>query len=333
MVKVSVIIPIYNTQDYIERCLNSVIEQTLDDIEIIVINDGSTDESVNVIKKINDSRISIINIQHQGQGSAKNEGIKKANGKYIYFLDSDDWIEKNTLKTMYDLAAQENYDIVVSNYNIIKNENIIKIRTNNEESDAKKHYILCGFAQCWKLIKRQMIIDNNLLFPEDIKFEEDSAVVPLYGLVSNKIGFIDDYFYNYYIRENSLSHQKIGKKHYDNVKAITYLLTKSKEINNKYNEEIEFLIIENMLKGAYRRYVDNQTVTIETIRWMKSNSQFIKTNIPKWYKNQYIKGERVEYYLIYKQKIQILRFWSVALRIMNVCKRKIRDIMRRIKKT
>ena len=118
-IKVSIIIPVYNTEQYLRQCLDSVINQTFQDIEIIVVNDGSTDNSINIIKEYQqkDSRIVFVDFpNHKGVSDARNEGIKLARAEYITFVDSDDWVKKDYVKTLYDNITKYNCDIVVTNF-------------------------------------------------------------------------------------------------------------------------------------------------------------------------------------------------------------------------
>ena len=103
MVKISIIVPVYNTEPYLEQCLDSIINQTLEDIEIICVNDGSTDNSLSVLEEYasKDNRIKIINQENEGPGFARNNGLKSVNGEYVLFVDSDDWIELNTCEALY----------------------------------------------------------------------------------------------------------------------------------------------------------------------------------------------------------------------------------------
>lgn len=118
MKKISVIVPVYNVEKYIEKCMRSIMEQTLEEIEIIIINDGSPDRSLDVINKLmkEDQRIQVITKKNGGLSSARNMGIKIATGKYIQHIDGDDWVEKDFLKSVYEFAEKENLDIVVSDY-------------------------------------------------------------------------------------------------------------------------------------------------------------------------------------------------------------------------
>ena len=112
MVKVSVIVPVYNVENYIEKCLDSLLNQTLDDIEIIVVNDGSTDNSANIIKEKYVNKIVYLEKENGGLSDARNFGLPHAKGKYIAFLDSDDYIEPTMYEKMYSVAEKEEADMV-----------------------------------------------------------------------------------------------------------------------------------------------------------------------------------------------------------------------------
>ena len=116
MAKISVIIPVYNCEKFIEKCLQSLVNQTLTDIEIILVNDGSTDNSQKIIEKFSDTRIKLINKKNGGQSSARNVGLDVANGEYIGFIDSDDWVDSDFFEKLYNTAKKYNADISISNF-------------------------------------------------------------------------------------------------------------------------------------------------------------------------------------------------------------------------
>ena len=113
---ISIIVPIYNAEKYLNKCIDSIINQTKKELEIILINDGSTDNSETIIKKYDDKRIKYFKNKNQGIGKTRNFGIDKATGKYIMFLDSDDFLELNACEKMYEKAEKEKLDIVVCDY-------------------------------------------------------------------------------------------------------------------------------------------------------------------------------------------------------------------------
>lgn len=128
--KVSIIIPVYNVEKYIRQCLESVINQTYKNIEIIVINDGTKDGSMKIVEEyLEDKRIKIINKNNGGLSSARNKGIEEATGEYIYFLDSDDWIEKDTIEVL--VKNSKDVDIIEANFFYF--DEITKIKEKNKD--------------------------------------------------------------------------------------------------------------------------------------------------------------------------------------------------------
>lgn len=122
MVKVSIIVPFFNTEKYIEKCLNSLVNQTLSDIEIICVNDGSTDNSMITVRRfaLKDSRIKIIEQQNLKQGAARNNGMKIAQGEYIGFVDSDDWVDLDYFERLYNAAKKYDSDIALRCFNLLR---------------------------------------------------------------------------------------------------------------------------------------------------------------------------------------------------------------------
>lgn len=210
--KVSVIIPVYNTELYLPKCLDSVINQTLNEIEIIAINDGSTDNSVEILNDyaLNDSRIRIISSQNKGGGAARNIGLSIATGNYIIFLDSDDFFELDMLEKMYKSAIKDNLDIVVCNMNkyndINKKFEIHKVITipefimPNEVFNYKKcpDDIFNYFQNAaWnKLYKLEFIKSNNLKFQE-IRRTNDLFFTKRAIVLANRISCLENIFVHY----------------------------------------------------------------------------------------------------------------------------------------
>ena len=185
---VSVIIPIYNVEAYIEECLVSVLKQTLKDIEIICVNDGTPDNSMDIVKKYaeNDDRIVIVNKENGGLSSARNAGLKVATGEYVYFLDSDDYILENTLEKLCSVAKKNNLDSIFFDAD--------SFFENEELQETKKSYVeyyhrdnacidvlpggefLRAMSEggnwrpsaCLQMNRRDLLIDNNIWFKEGI---------------------------------------------------------------------------------------------------------------------------------------------------------------------
>lgn len=213
---ISVIVPVYNTGKYLSKCINSIINQKIKNIEIILINDGSTDNSFNILLNYFikfPNIIKIFNIKHAGISKARNIGLKYAQGLYIGFVDSDDWIEQDMYYNMLRNIVMYNSDISICN--IIKEDeygNIIsKIIESNHETDSinvinmKTDFSIFGnlslFA-CNKLFKRKLF--KNIIF-FDIIFE-DIATIGSILLSVKKIVIINNYYYHYIKRKNSITY-------------------------------------------------------------------------------------------------------------------------------
>lgn len=220
----SVIVPVYNVERYIQECMNSLINQTIEDIEIIVVNDGSKDRSIEIVREINDSRIRILNKINGGLSSARNFGLENANGKYITFVDSDDFIIlKTAYKEMVELCERYNLDIVVGNVNRYYDENkIIPMNTANKifnrnivSSEEYFQYSVNKkriFAPVWQSIyKKDLIIKNGLFFKEGI-LHEDELFSPQVIIKSNRIGLYNKNFYNYRQRQGSIMNSEDNRK-------------------------------------------------------------------------------------------------------------------------
>lgn len=238
----TVIIPVYNTANYLKRCLDSVINQTINDIEIICINDGSTDDSLSILEKYQeiDHRIKIISKQNEGLSVARNVGISNASGKFITFVDSDDYIEINT----YELALQhfnsDDIDAVYFSTNLVFESQCTD--ANQEKYYIHKYHgiisltpeILKNMDVCaWnKIYKQELIKEYKISFPNGLLYE-DNPFFWSYMLVSHKVYFMNEKLYNYTIRDNSImgltskrNIEKLGKCNngLDKLLCFEYLL-------------------------------------------------------------------------------------------------------------
>jgi len=243
-IKVSVIIPVYNSEKYLKQCLDSVVNQTLKDIEIIVVNDGSTDNSLKIIQEYSNKykNIKVINKQNEGCYKARNVGLETAKGEYIAFLDSDDYIEFNMYEKLYSKAKETDADIVSSNYYILENNKLkivdfyssIKLleKTNNKLVGAEN--ILLDAVIWSRIFKRQMLIDKGIMFHSDIHTADDAFFHALTMLNANKIIYIPDVLYTYRISRNgSITTNLHNEFNFDCIKVseriFNYVITNNKE--------------------------------------------------------------------------------------------------------
>ena len=221
-IQISVIVPVYNTEKYLERCINSIVNQNFRDIEIIIINDCSEDDSLKIIDKYKnkDKRIKLINkIKNEGLSAARNLGIEIAKGDYILHIDSDDWIEQGYLNDIYEIAQKNNADIIVTDFYIdYDNGKIIYCRDQNIEKTTGKIVLeRCflgeGYICVWnKLIKRDLYIKNNIRHPINISQGEDLAVTPRLFYFAEKVVKINKAYVHYIQNPKSISNTSNIKK-------------------------------------------------------------------------------------------------------------------------
>lgn len=216
MPKISIIVPVYNSEKYLKQCINSICNQTLEDIEIIFINDASTDSSLEILKyyEKQDKRIKVINLEeNQGPGKVRNLGIKNANGKYIGFVDSDDYIFPDMYSDLYQ-GAIENQTVIArcNNKKIIFNVDFRKIigRSASNTGGSKiivpmnnQEFLQQENVACWNKIYEHDFI-SNFSFPEDIAFEDYPMVIKMLGS-ADRIFHLDKINYAYRIRPNSIT--------------------------------------------------------------------------------------------------------------------------------
>ena len=214
MSKISVIIPIYNNEKYLERCLDSAINQTFKDIEIILINDGSIDNSYKICQKYQkkDSRIRLFNQENRGQGFSRNFGIIHSKSDFIFFLDSDDFIEPDTIEQLYNQVIFDKSDIVIGGWEKV-NEDLNQIIKTNPAIDVdvlnsknRVSYIFSfqfTYVACGILINKKIFLDNFLFFPN--YFHEDLYLMPKIFYFARKISYVDNKFYKWIERNDSSS--------------------------------------------------------------------------------------------------------------------------------
>lgn len=208
--KISIIIPVYNVEKYLRRCLNSIKNQTFYDWECILVDDGSQDDSGVICDEYSakDERFKVIHQKNQGVSIARNVGLDNANGEWIGFVDGDDWLDEKTYETAYKIATQNNVDliqwsVVIENSCTKKKKNIVFESRFFSYADAVTYW----YPTMWhKLVSRKLIYDNNLLFPVGIKLSEDRFFALQCYLKSRKSFAIAETFYHYMMNESSASH-------------------------------------------------------------------------------------------------------------------------------
>lgn len=286
-IKISVIVPVYNVETYLNQCIESIINQTLKDIEIIFVNDGSTDKSREILDNYrNDSRITIIDKENEGSGAARNAGLNIARGNYIYFIDSDDYIERDMLEKLYNLTVHESVDIVQCGIRkfydnsdkeelLFYNENSMVVDYNSEEVIRKYlKYEIPGYVPN-KIIKRDLFINNNLRFPEGFYYEDMLPTLKMFR-VANKVIVYKEALYNYRQRDGSISKQIIEKNIVDYINQVNLCLDYIETQKFQYslsNEIITFKVINYL--NAMNWYM----------KFFKCDKKIIRNNYHKYFEN------------------------------------------------
>lgn len=306
-IKLSIIVPVYNVYEYIDKCLKSLVNQTLENIEIIVVNDGSPDNSQEIIDKYTKqfpNKIKSFITENGGQGAARNFGIEKASGEFIAFVDSDDFVEVEMYEKMYKRAIEKNSDIVICGNNVITlNGKIIKetslLFNNNDILN-----ILFGKMAVWnKIYKRSLLLKNKIKFRSKVWYEDvDFTIKVLFSNV--KIDYIDLPLYNYIIREGSTMNNKNIERNTEIIYAFDEIIKyfKNEKLYNKYKEEIEFLCIYHIyicgITRVLRIKAEHKTKKIIISKFIN----YTNDNFKDYKKNKYIKyldrNKKIIYHLI-----------------------------------
>lgn len=213
--KVSIIMPIYNAEEYLEKSLDSIIGQTYKNIELILINDGSTDRSLEILKRYSnrDKRLVLVSIENSGPGFARNKGLDLARGDYISFVDADDWVREDAIETLMTRALKNNYDLVSSNHFRV-GEKVEVSKNNYKTGELKDTYktfkTSSSFGYVWgKLYKRTFIEENKIRFSEERKVFLEDTLFNLKALAYNpKYYVLNEPLYYYNILDDSLSNTR-----------------------------------------------------------------------------------------------------------------------------
>lgn len=304
--KLSIIVPVYNTKKYLKKCLNSLVKQTLKDIEIIVINDGSKENVDAIIKKYQKQIIYIKNDNH-GIGYTRNLGIKKAKGEYIGFVDSDDYVEQNMYADYYEFAKKENLDIVVGNYykheNNIKQKMILNHFNVGNIYNNPKILIDIDYGPCNKIFKKDFILKNKINFEETLKYEDMPFVIK--SLKSaEKIGHLEKGYYNYIVRNSSQTTTN-DQRNLDIFKVFNIIndyFKKEKDLK----EEIAYLNISKLLDyNILQRKQKDHKIRNEFI---DKTFDYLNKNFSDFKLNKYFKKENIFKRIIKQNKI-ITKFY------------------------
>lgn len=314
---ISIVVPIYNTEEYLRKCINSIINQTFKNIEVVLVNDGSTDSCGKICEEYaaRDNRIKVIHKENAGVSAARNSGIEICTGEYIGFVDSDDWIEKDMFEILYDTVNRNNSDISICN---IYDDKRIDIEPYEVYTYDKDNFCIEMFTGnsfegylCNKLFKAELF--EFVRLDEEIGIIEDLLLI--YNILKSRntisATYITKGLYHYIERENSALNGKFSKVSFSRLKAFEYL----------YNDSLK--TYPTLSEYIFGRYIEENIY--EAMRYIRSNCDEksylvqIRNNIAENYKK--IKSSK---YLNFKQKICIflikvnLRLFCSTYKVVNI---------------
>ncbi len=298
---VSVVVPIYNVENYLNRCIESIVNQTYKNLEIILVDDGSTDNSSFICDEwcTKDNRITVIHKENAGAGLARNSGIEKAVGEYIFFFDSDDYIDCNTVKKCVKNAIQNKSDVVIfGRKEVLENgdERIVEFfpKQTTFKTEEIQSYILpqmfshqCGFgiSCCSKMFNLKVLRNNNLLFESERELLSEDAyfILKLFSKIS-KLSIVPEYFYYYCERQTSFSHTYNCNNQYRNniflkkcteyikenaldENIISYIMARYQIYSISFMKEIEFLKLSKKEKRMLIYEIFNDKVFRSTLKF------------------------------------------------------------------
>lgn len=261
---ISVVVPVYNVEKYLEKCVNSLLSQTYKDIEIILVNDGSTDSSLSICQEYErlDERVKVLCKENGGLSSARNMGIKSATGKYIAFVDSDDYVSKYYIETLVQNASDNSISIV-SHRKVHENDSVIesvfqrkKPRVLDKKGIFKLFFSDNNMSSAWgKLFPASFF--KRVVFPEGRIYEDFATIYKLYDQAT-VFYFYDNELYNYLMRNSSITNSSFSKKNFDLLSAC---------------DEVELFIKENKLDYLQDYFADRKVRSYLILIGKLMNSQ------------------------------------------------------------
>lgn len=308
-IKVSVILPVFNVDKYIKRCLDSLVNQTLKEIEIIIINDGSTDNTKRICEEYAKKydNIKLINKKNEGVSKARNIALKKVRGEYLAFIDGDDWIDRNAYEIMYNTAKRDSADVVQCGVRHILDNGKIRVFNKNlfntlyQDNEILRQFLLgkINAISCDKIYKVSIWKENDIYFPENLSLGEDQITTCQVVYNSKRFIALKDTFYNYYRRSDSCTTSKFSLKNMDMLISMKYIRELLKQWRVDFYIENEYML----------RYIKTITIFIidkYILDNAKKNDNFkkifiddFKLNTKNFYKKEFLSFKtKLEVFLI-----------------------------------
>jgi len=318
---VSVVVPIYNVEQYLEKCVESICRQTYENLEIILVNDGSPDQCGQMCEEYAkmDNRIKVIHKKNGGLSDARNSGVKLATGKYLLFVDSDDYIAKDLVEKTVTVAEKNNCDMVLYDYYYVEPDNV-EIRStivpaNKVISLEQEHtLLLAATSACAKLFNREFYVKANCPFPQGIYFE-DLATTSIFFMRAKRVYYLKEPLYYYINRENSIMTGKnFEKSSHDKLVALEHILSAYKKEGKyeEYHQELEYLVFAN-------EYFEPSKVLAlagEDGEYLEKYRKYMYETFPDIHNNKYVKNmgkkDKIHLWILDHKQYWMMRLLSKA---------------------
>lgn len=311
MVKVSIIIPVYNCEDYLDQCIQSLLNQTLEEIEILLVNDGSTDHSLEIIEryaKTNPQKIRYFDKPNGGQASARNLALKYATGEFLGFVDSDDWVDETMYEKMYTVATVENQDVVVCD--------MVDVYPNRTIVHPLSHFTN-KFRQspsaCNKIFRRDIV--ENIVFPEGLWYEDFNFTTEIL-FKTDRVGRVHEGLYRCHCREVSTMFNNNSEKNLDMIQVLKRLIQTAKDtgVYEKYENELQYMMIDHVLISTINRVaIQNNPKKHDVIKKLR---EFVFSIYPDILKSQALTEEPKNRQII--AKLNAKGHYKISQFILNV---------------
>lgn len=326
-IKVSIIIPIFNAEKFLNKSIRSVINQTYNNIEIILVNDGSTDNSKKICEEFlkEDKRIKLVNCENNGVSFARNLGLERSTGEYVFFLDSDDWIDQNTIEIMIKKADENDADIVkinhfntyskgkekINNLNLVlkekfKTKDLIVIEPKIREYLYANTYLL---NTVWgELIKKNLI--GNILFDNEVTYGEDLLFNFKVLQNSKKMIFLKNAYYHYYINSSGINQNYDFNILCKKIQNLNYVYGEIiKQCNEK--EDISYKYIKEVIENLKKIFLtQKQLITKKQLVNEEIENSLFKTSCEKVNLNKISNKDKLIINMLKKGKYKLFVFYS-----------------------
>lgn len=336
-IKISIVIPVYNVENYLSECLESVLGQTLEGIEVIAVNDGSTDKSMQILQEYEKNYREILHVYHienQGVSHARNFGVSKAIGEYILFVDSDDFIEPDMCELLYEKAVEGDDDVVLCRYFDVRERPLTKklvrtrskVYTVNYETDfnlyENKFELVHISPFPWdKLYRRELIAKHP--FPQGLRFEDLAIMYPVM-CDAKRIGVLQNRLYNYRRASTTSFLNSLSEKTLDIIPALTMMVDSLKANGHftEFYEEIEYICVRHLLlrlnlifDSERKQSFENRGMIDLKRRLVVAIMDYLEKNFSGWQQNRYLKytasAASKRMLPLYKSKRKMLRRLSI----------------------